>query len=340
MPFGLTNAPTTFQGTMNQVFKPFLRRFVLVFFDDILIYSKGWNDHVQQLMQILEVLQAKRFMANRKKCSFGSKQIKYLGHIISQKGVAVDLEKIKSIVDWPIPHNVKGVRGFLGLTEYYRKFIKGYGKMAKSLTELTKKEGFKWGEEALQAFEELKKVMTTSPVLVLPDFTQPFEIECDASGRGVGVVLMQKKKPIAYFSKALLKNNLVKLAYEKELMALVLVVHNCRPYLLGRKFVVYSDQKSFKHLLQQRITTADQQNWMAKLLGYHFEVVYKHGPENKAVDSLSRMFEEGELNSITSFPIWLQLQQVQQEVEHDEKLKKVIEDIQVDSNSHFGFSLQ
>lgn len=115
--------------------------------------------------------------------------------------------------------------------------------MAKPLTELTKKEGFKWGEEALQAFEELKKVMTTSPVLVLPDLTQPFEIECDTSGRGVGAVLMQKKKPIAYFSKALSKNNLVKSTYEKELMALVLAVHHWRPYLLGRKFVVYSDKK-------------------------------------------------------------------------------------------------
>lgn len=156
------------------------------------------------------------------------------------------------------------------------------------MTELTKK-GFKWGPEALHAFEELKRVMTTSPVLALPDFTQPFEIECDASGRGVGAVLVQKKRPIAYFSKALSEGNLAKSAYEKELMALVLSVQHWRPYLLGRKFVVYSDQKSLKYLLQQRITKADQQNWLAKLLGYQFEVVYKPGLENKAADSLSRL---------------------------------------------------
>lgn len=229
---------------------------------------------MQHLRQILKVLQEKRFVANKKKCVFGDTQVEYLGHIISEKGVAVDPAKVKSVVDWPIPQSVKGVKGFLGLTGYYRKFVKDYGKIAKPLTELTKKEGFKWGPEALHAFEELKRVMTTSPVLALPDFTQPFEIECDASGRGVGAVLVQKKRPIAYFSKALSEGNLAKSAYEKELMALVLSVQHWRPYLLGRKFVVYSDQKSLKYLLQQRITTADQQNWLAKLLGYQFEEVY------------------------------------------------------------------
>lgn len=171
----------------------------------------------------------------------------------------------------------------------------GYGKIAKPLTKLTKKEGFHWGPEELKAFENLKRVMIQAPVLTLPDFAQPFEIECDAFGRGIGAVLMQKKKPIAYFSKVLSKNNLSKSAYEKELMALVLAVQHWRPYLLGWKFVVYSDQKSLRHLLQQRITTADQQNWIAKLLGYHFEVVYKPGPENKAADALSRMHEKVEL---------------------------------------------
>lgn len=305
MLFGLTNAPATFQSTMNQVFKPYLRKFVLVFFDDILVYNKGWDEHLGHLEEILQVLQNHGFVANRKKCVFGSRQIEYLGHIISEKGVAVDPAKIKSIIDWPVPRNVKGVRGFLGLTGYYRKFIAGYGKIAKPLTELTKKEGFHWGPEALKAFEELKLVMVTSPVLTLPDFSQPFEIECDASGRGIGAVLMQKRRPIAYFSKGLSKNNLSKSAYEKELMALVLAVQHWRPYLLGRQFVVYSDQKSLRHLLQQRITSTDQQSWIAKLLGYHFEVIYKPGPENKAVDSLSIMYEEIELQRMISSPVWV-----------------------------------
>lgn len=305
MLFGLTNAPATFQSTMNQVFKPYLRKFVLVFFDDILVYSEGWDEHLGHLEEILQVLQNHGFVANRKKCVFGSRQIEYLGHIISEKGIVVDPAKIKSIIDWPVPRNVKGVRGFLGLTGYYRKFIAGYGKIAKLLTELTKKEGFHWGPKALKAFEELKRVMVTSPVLTLSDFSQPFEIECDASGRGIGAVLMQKRRPIAYFSEALSKNNLSKSAYEKELMALVLAVQHWRPYLLGRQFVVYSDQKSLRHLLQQRITSTDQQSWIAKLLGYHFEVIYKPGPENKAADSLSRMYEEIELQRMISSPVWV-----------------------------------
>jgi hypothetical protein len=151
---------------------------------------------------------------------------------------------------------------------------------------------------------------------------------------------MQKKKPIAYFSKALSKNNLSKSAYEKELMALVLAVQHWRPYLLGRGFVVYSDQKSLRHLLQQRITTADQQNWIAKLLGYHFEVVYKPGPDNKAADALSRMHDDVELKGITSFPICMQEQQIQHEVKNDPYLQKVVADLQQNPTSQPGFQLK
>jgi len=196
------------------------------------------------------------------------------------------------------------------------------------------------GTEALRAFEKLKRVMTKAPVLTLPVFTRPFEIECDASGRGVGAVLMQNKRPIAHFSKALSESNLSKSAYEKELMALVLAVQHWRPYLLGRKFVAYSDQKSLRNLLQQRITTVDQQNWLAKLLGYQFDIIYKPGPDNKAADLFSQIYEERELQNITSFPVWMQEQQVQQEVFQDPFLKQVITGLQKDPASQPGFSMK
>jgi hypothetical protein len=189
--------------------------------------------------------------------------------------VAVDPNKYKSVMDWPTPKNVKGVRGFLGLTGYYRKFIRDYGKIAKPLTELTKKDASKWGTEAQVAFESLKKCLIEAPVLALPDFNKEFIIECDASGSGLGAILMQGKNPIAYFSKALGPRNLVKSAYEKELMACVLAIQHWRPYLLGRRFVVSTEQRSLKDLLQQKIINGEQQNWVAKLLGYDFEIRYK-----------------------------------------------------------------
>ncbi|XP_057416454.1 uncharacterized protein LOC130711034 [Lotus japonicus] len=226
MPFGLMNAPSTFQALMNSIFRDLLRRSVLVFFDDILVYSSDWKLHLQQLHTVLERLREQKLVANRKKCTFAQGAVEYLGHIVSHEGVAMDPSKVQSITEWPTPKNVKGVRGFLGLTGYYRKFVRDYGKIARPLTDLTKKEGFKWNPQAQQAFETLKARMITEPVLALPDFSQPFVIESDASGSGVGAILLQHGKPIAYFSKALSDRNLAKSAYEKELMAIVLAIQH------------------------------------------------------------------------------------------------------------------
>ncbi|MCH83560.1 hypothetical protein A2U01_0004386, partial [Trifolium medium] len=234
--------------------------------------NKTVEEHQKHLEQVLSVLAINCFVANHAKCKFGCKQIDYLGHIISGDGVAVDPEKVRCIIEWPEPKTVKGVRGFLGLTGYYRKFIKDYGKLAKPLTELTKKDNFMWGSEAAEAFQVMKKIMSSPPVLTLPNFELPFEVECDAAGRGLGAVLMQHRRPIAFFSKALSDGNLAKSVYEKELMALVLCIQHWRHYLMGKQFTVFTDHKSLKHFLQQRITSPDQQGWLAKLLGYQFEV--------------------------------------------------------------------
>jgi hypothetical protein len=355
MPFGLTNAPSTFQALMNEVFKPHLRKFVLVFFDDILVYSKGLEEHTIHLKTVLQILALHQLYAKMSKCMFATSEVEYLGHIISGEGVKTDPKKIAAMVDWPIPKSLKVLRGFLGLISYYRKFIKGYGQIASPLTSLLKKDAFLWNDKAKKAFEELKVVMSQPPVLALPDFSKTFVIECDASGFGMGPVLMQDGRPLAYYSQALKGKNLFLSTYE-ELLALVLSVKKWKPYLFATIFTIKTDQQSLKHILEQRVDTPMQQKWIFKLLGYHFVVEYKQGKENKVADALSRKEDtdlkteveketaylqaqtRGHLYAI-SFPSPTWLDDLRASYEEDEELKSLVSRLQASGEGEGHYTL-
>jgi hypothetical protein len=204
MAFGLCGAPGIFQGDMNNTLAPLLRKCVLVFFDDILVYNNSYEEHVEHLRAVLQLLAQDHWQVKLSKCSLTQRKIQYLGHIISQGCVATDPSKVKAVSQWPTPTNVKELRSFLGLAGYYRKFVRFFAILARPLTELLKKNVvFVWTSEQAVAFQELKSALCSALVLAMPDFSLPFAIETDACVVGVGAVLMQAGHPLAYISKAL-----------------------------------------------------------------------------------------------------------------------------------------
>lgn len=255
MPFGLCNAPSTFQATMNDIFRSLLRKTVIVFFDDILVFSSTPEAHLDHLAKVFSILEAHHLHLKPSKCSFGQSQIGYLGHVVCNGTVAPDPSKIQGVLDWPAPKTVKGLRGFLGLAGFYRRFVQNYAHIAHPLTDLLKKNAFEWSVLARQAFVALKQALATAPVLSLPDFEQPFIVQTDASGLAMGAVLLQGDHPIAYFSKMFCPRLSKASTYIRELHAITCAVKCWRQYLLGHYFVIQTDHRSLKELLTQVIQT-------------------------------------------------------------------------------------
>ncbi|WVZ70538.1 hypothetical protein U9M48_019198 [Paspalum notatum var. saurae] len=305
---------------MNSVFRKLLRHGVLVFMDDILIYTATLHEYVKLLREVLNIIDKHQFCINLSKCSFAQKAIEYLGHCISALGVATEPSKIRAVQAWPVPSSAKALRGFLGLTGYYRKFIRNYGMLARPLTQLLK-----------------KGALVQAPVLAILDFSKPFIVETDASDCGLGAVLMQEGHPVAYLSKSLSGKNIGLSTYE-ECMAILMAMEKWHPYLQNGEFLLKTEHKSLTYLTEQRATTKLQLKALLKLMDLRYKIVYKKGCTNLAADALSRCQSQGTVTAVsTCTPVWQD--RVIEGYEDDPMAQKLLTELSVSSDNKHGYSL-
>src|SRR3954467_14733939 len=289
MPFCVTNAPGVFMEYMNRIFHEYLDRFVVVFIDDILIYSKSESDHVEHLKLVLQVLKEKKLYAKLSKCEFWLKEVSFLVHVIYGDGIVVDPSKVDVVLQWETPKSATEIRSFLGFAGYYRRFIEGFSKLALPLTRLTcKGKAFVWDVQCEESFNELKKRLTSAPVLTFPNSGEPFVVYCDACLMGLGGVLMQNGKVVAYASRQLRIHEKNYPTHDLELAAVVFVLKIWRHYLYGSRFEVFSDHKSLKYLFDQKELNMRQRRWLEFLKDYDFNLSYHPGKANVVADALSR----------------------------------------------------
>ena len=289
MPFGLTNALAAFMDLMNRVFGPYLDKFVIVFIDDILVYSSSKEEHAEHLRIILQTLREHQLYAKFIKCQFWLDRVAFLGHVVSAEGISVDPQKIEAIVDWKPPTNITEVRSFLGLAGYYRKFVEGFSKIATPLTKLTRKEEkFIWSEAYQNSFDELKQRLTTAPVLTLPSGSEGFTVYCDASKQGLGCVLMQHDRVIVYASRQLKKHEVNYPTHDLELAAVVFALRIWRHYLYGVPCRIFTDHKSLQYLFSQKDLNMRQRRWIELIKDYDCTIEYHPGKANVVADALNR----------------------------------------------------
>ncbi|XP_075088504.1 uncharacterized protein LOC142170482 [Nicotiana tabacum] len=349
MPFGLTNAPAAFMDLTNRVFKPYLDQFVVVFIDNILVYSKNREDHYKHIRIVMQILKERQLYAKLSKCEFWLNEVAFLGHIVSFEGVKVDPSKIQAIVDWKLPKTPTEIRSFLGLAGYYRRFVKGFSIIASPLTKLLGKYAkFVWDDKCQESFEKLKSLLTQAPILSLPAKGKDYMVYSDASHRGLGCVMMQEGKVTAYASRKLKSHELNYPTHDLELAAIVFALKIWRHYLYGEKCHIFTDHKSLK--------------WLELIKDYDCTIDYHPGKANVVADALSRnslasltlshlslLLEIRAMNVCLSFnsngsiiansPVKpVLLEQVQEAQKLDEKLVKRVEEVQ--NGRELDFSLR
>ncbi len=304
MPFGLTNAPATFMHLMNSVFAEVLDVFVVIYLDDILVFSKTEEDHEEHLRYVMQKLREKQLFANPAKCELFKPEVPFLGHVVSADGVKMQPNKVSAITNWPPLKNVSDVRSFLGLCNYYRRFIKDFAKIATPLSSLLKgtlTTPFEWSSEAESAFLALKSAVSSAPVLRHVDESRPFILTTDASNFAIGAVLSQDFgspgspdiHPVAFHSQKLHANELNWTVYEKELFSIIRATTVWRSYLISRqKFTVFTDHSALLSLDKKPTSTlgmnARHVRWLQHLCHFDFDIIHQPGKSNVVADALSR----------------------------------------------------
>ncbi|GJY47791.1 reverse transcriptase domain-containing protein [Tanacetum coccineum] len=294
MPFGLCNAPGTFQRCMMAIFHDMIEKTMEVFMDDFSVFGNSFSTCLSNLERMLKRCEDTNLALNWEKSHFMVKEGIVLGHKISKKGIEVDKAKIDVIAKLPHPTTVKGIRSFLGHAGFYRRFIKDFSKISRPMTHLLEKNTpFIFSEECIQAFQTLKKKLTEAPILIAPDWDQPFELMCDASDYAIGAVLGQRIekhfRPIHYASKTMTEAESNYTTTEKEMLAVVYAFEKFRSYLIMNKSIVYTDHSALKYLFAKKDAKARLLRWVLLLQEFDFKVVDTKGAENLAADHLSRL---------------------------------------------------
>ena len=293
MPFGLCNAPATFERLMEKVLANLSWKICMVYLDDIIVLSRTFQEHLKNLELVFSRLSNANLKMNPKKCNFLQKQVAYLGHVINEQGIQTDPAKIQSVTSWPIPATVKDVRGFLGLCGYYRKFVNKFSDIARPLHKLTEKNvKFNWTTDCQEAFDKLKRALTSSPILSYPQPNLPFVLDTDASNTGAGAVLSQiqngKEVVVSYYSKTFSNTERKYCVTRRELLAIILSVKHFHHYLYGQRFKIRTDHGSLRWLLQFKNPEGQIARWLETLASYQFTIEHRAGRSHGNADALSR----------------------------------------------------
>eukprot|EP01129_Flabellula_baltica_P005313 TRINITY_DN1914_c0_g1_i2.p1 TRINITY_DN1914_c0_g1~~TRINITY_DN1914_c0_g1_i2.p1 ORF type:complete len:1713 (-),score=246.34 TRINITY_DN1914_c0_g1_i2:39-5177(-) len=299
MPMGLKNAPASFQRAMEAIFASFLYTYVLIYIDDIIIFSKSFDDHLLHIGNVLDVIIEKKLVLNFSKCRFATSTIKYLGHVVSRGFIGPNPEKVSTITSYDVPDSKSKLKNFLGVLNYFRKFIPEYATRSRHLYDATRHDcKFKWTAEMTEEFMDLKAAMANEPILALPDLDERFFVETDWSKYGVGGILYQyendMKRPIEYFSKKMKNAELNYSAYAGECYAILLALRKWRSYLLGKEFTLRTDHKTLQWMLFMSLDGSKYNRWIVELSSFDFIIEHIDGKMNIFSDAFSRSFAEND----------------------------------------------